>query len=367
MIIGIDASRAFIKERTGIEEYSYQVIKHLRDNLKDHRVVLYLRSGQIVDFELSSNWSVKNIWLPRFWTQVGLSRELWKRPVDILFVPAHTVSWYHPEKTLVVVHGLEYEFYPDGYSFWERWYMRWSIKNSCKWASKIIAVSQNTKKDLIDKYNIPESKIEVIHEGCGLNSQSRGLGTPNSQSRSFEISKPYFLFVGRIEKRKNIFGIIKAFEILKKKYNIFHKLVLAGKMGYGYEEIKKRIDISPDREDIILTGFVSEQEKQELMKNAEIFLFPSLYEGFGLPVLEAQMAGIPVVTSNSSSLSEVAGVGAALIDPNNSNQMAEEMYRIISDKNFRDGIIKKGRENLKRFSWEKCAREIANLLDNQIC
>lgn len=355
MIIGIDASRAFIKERTGIEEYSYQTINHLRDNLLNHRVILYLRLGQTADFELPSGWSVKNICLPRFWTQAGLSWELWQNPVDVFFVPAHTVPWYHPKKTLVVVHGLEYEFYPDGYSFWERWYMRWSIKNSCRWASKIIAVSQNTKKDLISSYNIPGSKIEVIYEGCVHNFQFSVL---NFQT----ISKPYFFFVGRIEKRKNIFGIIETFEILKEKYNIPHQLVLAGKAGYGYENIRRRIESSLHRADIILTGFVSEQEKQELMKNAEIFFSPSWYEGFGLSVLEAQMAGVPVVTSNSSSLAEVAGKGAMLVDPSNSNQMAGKIYRLFSDKRLQDGIIQKGHENAERFSWKKCAREIANLL-----
>ncbi|MFC1622974.1 glycosyltransferase [Patescibacteria group bacterium] len=167
MKIGIDASRAFLGHRTGIEEYSYQVIKHLRDKLKKHQLVLYLRKGQRdrIDFNLPDNWSVKEIKFPRFWTQMGLSLEMILNPVDVLFVPAHTVPVFHAKKTVVVIHGLEYEFLPKAYSFWERLYMRHSIKNSCRWASDVISVSKNTKKDLISLYEVSEDKIDVIYEG----------------------------------------------------------------------------------------------------------------------------------------------------------------------------------------------------------
>lgn len=362
MIIGIDASRAFIKERTGIEEYSYQVIKHLRDELVSGQVVLYVRSDQKVDFELPSNWIVKKLWLPRLWTQFRLSWELWRHPVNVLFIPAHTVPWYHPEKTVVAVHGLEYEFCPDGYSMWERWYMRRAIKNSCDWASKIICVSQNTKKDLVALYKVPENKIEVIYNGYVDDFQ---VLSPNlRQNLKLQISKniPYFLYLGRIEKRKNVLSVVRAFEILKEKYDIPHRLVLAGKGGYGYEEIKNKINISVYVSDIVLAGFVSERRKWELINGAEIFLFPSSYEGFGLPVLEAQSAGVPVITSSVSSLPEVARGGAILVDPNDSDQMAEKIFLLTRGKNLRGGIIQKGRENLKRFSWGKCAKEIGVLL-----
>lgn len=306
MIIGIDGSRAFIEKRTGIEEYSYQVIKNLRDKLKDCQVRLYLKKNQKIDFNLPDNWKIKKIWWPRLWTQIGLSLEMLLHPVDVLFIPAHVVPVIHPEKTAVVVHGLEFEFIPEAYSFWARLYMRWSIKSSCRWASDIIAVSENTKKDLMVLYKVPEEKIKVIYEGVSNNSQ---FPIPNSQTISDELlSKPKnLLFIGRLEERKNIIGIIKAFEILKEKYMIPHKLILAGGPGYRYENIKHKVESSKHKEDIIVAGYVSEVEKVELLKNAEVFLFPTFYEGFGLPILEAQALGVPVVASNNSSIPEVAG------------------------------------------------------------
>jgi len=165
MNIGIDASRAFLQNRTGIEEYSYRVIKNLKDKLNGHQVLLYVRKNQKVDFDIPENWNIKIINCPRLWTQIGLAWEMLWHPVDVLFVPAHTVPFIHPKHTAVTIHGLEYEFVPQGYSRWARFYMRWTIRKSCQWASEIIAVSENTKKDLMKLYGVDEKKINVIYEG----------------------------------------------------------------------------------------------------------------------------------------------------------------------------------------------------------
>ncbi len=360
MKIGIDASRAFIKRRTGIEEYSYQIIKHLRDKLDGHQVILYVRKNQKVDFDLPENWKIKVIKWPRLWTQVGLSLEMLFHPANVLCVPAHTVPIIHPRNTVVVIHGLEYEIVPQAYSFWERIYMRFSIKNSCRWAKNIIAVSKNTREDLMNLYKVPGEKVAVVYEGYEENFK---LEISNFKKKSNDpIPKPYLLFIGRLEERKNIIGIAQAFEVLKEKYKIPHKLVLAGRPGYGYEKIRAEIAGSPIKDEIIFPGFVKDEEKFSLIQNADVFLFPTFYEGFGIPVLEAQSLGVPVVVSNVSSLPEVANGSAVLVDPNEPGFIAERTYALIGDKELRDDIIKRGYENVKRFSWEKCAEEMAGIL-----
>jgi len=369
MKIGIDASRAFQKDRTGIEEYSYQVIKHLVDKLDGHQVVLYTRNVKREthndkkfpgDLEIPDGWKVKVINFPRFWTQMGLSWEMLARPVDVLFIPAHTVPIIHPRNTIVTIHGLEYEIMPKAYSFWQRFYMCVSIRSSCRWAKKIIAVSKNTKRDLMELYKVPEDKIEVIYEG--VNRETHNVKRETQELSIASGFKPYLLFVGRIEKRKNIEGIIEAYKILKEKYNISHSLVLAGKPGYGYKSIKQQAVSSKYKEEIIETGYITDEGKYSLLKNADVFLFPSFYEGFGLPVLEAQSVGVPVVTSNISSMPEVGGDSVAYCTPSEPVSIADAAYKLISNNEFRDGIIKKGRENVKKFSWDKCAEEIAKLL-----
>jgi glycosyltransferase involved in cell wall biosynthesis len=369
MIIGIDASRAFVQNRTGIEEYSYQAIKNLMNELKEHQVILYIRRSQkskVKSQKLPDNWKIKAIKWPYLWTQVGLSLELLFHPVDTLFIPAHTVPIIHPENTIVTVHGLEYEFCPKAYSFWERVYMRLVIKNSVRWAKKIIAVSENTKRDLIKLYKVPEEKVGVVYNGVSLDCHSeRSEAKSRNLIRSLDCARDdiskYLLFVGRLEERKNILGIVEAFEILKEKHKIPHKLVLAGNAGYGYDSINLKIQNSKFKEEIVFKGFVGEKEKFELLRKAEIFLFPSFYEGFGLPILEAQSAGVPVVTSNISSMPEIAGSSAILVDPNKPEEIAEAAFRLISEESFKNDIINKGFENVKRFSWDKCSKEISKL------
>ncbi len=363
MRIGIDASRAFLYRRTGIEEYSYQVIRQLRDEVRDAEVVLYMRKKIVfqegcfrfslseINFDLPLGWHVKGIWAPRFWTQIGLSLEMLLYPPDVLFVPAHTVPLIHPKKTVVTIHGLEYEFSPESYSFWERLYMRLSIRYSVRAAEQVIAVSENTKHDLVRLYHVPKEKIEVIYEG---------FSTPLSgESSTKKTEKPYFFFVGRLETRKNIVRIIEAFEQFKKKTGLSHQLVLAGKPGYGYKNIKERIAKSAYRSDIAEPGYITEAEKWAYLQSTEAFLFPSLYEGFGLPVIEAQSVGTPVITSNTSSLPEIAGEGAILIDPLRPERLAEAMEVLAQNPEKRADIIGKATQNVIRFSWEKCAQRVA--------
>lgn len=403
MKIGIDASRAFLKQRTGIEEYSYQVIKNLTNYLQNEQVILYIRKNQQIDFRLPEKWKIKEIRFPIFWTQFGLSLEMLFHPVEKLFVPAHTVPMIHPKSTIVTVHGLEYEFLPQAYSWFERFYMRLTIKKSCIWANMIISVSENTKKDLIELYGIDAEKIKVIYEGCeqchsersefdhGEDERSRRIcaqknSDPSTSFRplglNFAQDDKFLLFIGRIEERKNISNIIKAFDILKEKYCIPHQLILAGKPGHGYEKIKFQKTNSKWSEEIQELGFVGEDEKWELLKNADVFVFPTQYEGFGIPILEAQSVGCCVVASSNSSIPEITSChsglepesslkkakmwldacSAVLVDPSNQNEIAENIFEIISNKEKKKDLIKKGLENVKRFDWDKCAREISFIL-----
>lgn len=386
MKIGIDASRAFIKNRTGIEEYSFQVINHLKKELAGLEVVLYTRpktDDSVKKFKLPAKWKVREIKWPRFWTQFGLSLEMILHPVDVLFIPAHTVPIIHPSgwlmklcdhlrgrkrrfKTVVTIHGLEYEFLPEAYSLWERIYMRTVIKKSCQWADKIISVSQNTKKDLVRLYKIPAHKIEVIYEGYFFEkSEQKPAGRKRRILKKYQLENlKYLLFLGRIEERKNLIRIIKAFEILKEKYQIEHKLLLAGGLGYGYNKIVKYIEGSFCKKDIYLSGFVEDREKREILKNADVFLFPTLYEGFGLPIIEAQSLGVPIVASNNSSIPEIIGtkIKPYLVDPQNPEEIADSVFKILNNKKVRERLVKPGLENVKRFSWDDCAVKIAEVL-----
>jgi len=206
--------------------------------------------------------------------------------------------------------------------------------------------------------------VQGIYVPCAkfkIRNQKSKIKNQNDNSK-LKIDHKYIFFVGRLEERKNVINIIRAFEILKEQYKIPHKLVLGGKPGFGYEKIKNEIANVNCVKDIIETGFVSAEEKNYLLNNADVFVFPTLYEGFGLPILEAQNAGVPVVASMEASIPEVAGESALLVDPNNAEDIADAVYKILSDENLKKDLVKKGLKNIQRFSWEKCATEIAEIL-----
>lgn len=361
MEIGIHAVAAFKQPRTGVEEYAYHLIKHLTmlEENKGHRFVLYShRIPSAEELELPENFEVKHLrWSLPMWTQLRLSAEMSFNKPETLFIPVHVLPLVHPKNSIVAIHGLEYEYYPGMYPWRHLRYLRWSTQQALKNARKIIAVSENTKKDLVELYAGKPEKIEVVHHGFTRSSPGK--------TRELSLRTPYILSIGRIEAKKNIPGLVKAFGLLKDKYQLPHKLILVGSKGYGYQDMECQIQSAKHRDDIIEKGYVSENEKWQLFKNAEVFAFPSFYEGFGFPILEAQAAGCPVITSNISSMPEVAGSGALLVDPKNIEEIAQMMYKVISNREIREDLVNKGCENVKRFSWDKCARETLNVLTGQ--
>jgi len=310
------------------------------------------------------------------WTQVRLASEMLLHQPDVLFIPVHVLPLVHPQNSVVTIHGLEYEYYPKMYPWRHLRYLRWSTKYALKNARKIIAVSENTKEDLIRLYGGEPEKIAVIHHGFSVSKQGLSLKdnlVSRTVLRGHSLKLPYILFIGRLEAKKNIQGIIKAFNLLKEKYQVPHKLALVGPKGgqgqsLGYSPCSKDCIRGTvpvlDSDQVIFTGYVSEQEKWSLLKNADMFVLPSFYEGFGMPILEAQAAGCPVVTSNVSSMPEIAGQGAILVEPKNIEQITQAMYKVIKDSQFKNDLITKGYENVKRFSWQKCAQETLKVLAN---
>ncbi|MCK4592119.1 glycosyltransferase family 4 protein [Candidatus Parcubacteria bacterium] len=359
MKIGIDASRAFIEKKTGTEEYSYQLIKNLtKIDISPYQIFLYVKNNSKIDFDLPKNFIVKKICYNKLWTQFGLSLEMKKNTVDTLFVPSYSIPIIHPKNTIVTIHGLEFKHYPESYSLKEKFFLELNTLISVKWSSKIIVPSESTKKDLIRFYGVESDKVKVVYHGTRIMNQESRI--KNQENHKFNI-----LFIGRLEKRKNLVNLIKAFELFKKRYTLHvarYTLILAGKEGFGFEEIKKAIQESPFSKDIILKNYVTEKEKDELYKKADLSILPSFYEGFGLPVLEAMSYGVPVICSNTSSLPEIAGDAALLVDPNNIEEIAEAINRIFSDDNLKKEMDRKGFENVKRFSWKKCVKETLDTL-----
>ncbi len=362
MLIGIDASRGFLHSRTGVEEYSYQLLRALAVLSTSHRFLLYLNGEENIKVAQEINWPdnflINNIPRRRFWVHTRLGPQARRDRVDVLFVPAQAMPLSNPVPTVVTLHGLEYEHYPESYSRGRRLYLRFSTKFSLRHARKIIAVSENTKKDLVKIYHGDPQKIQVVYHGYDATYPiTDGV---SSFSALNPLDHPYanfILAIGRLEKRKNIITLIRAFERVREKSNWPGQLVLIGKPGYGYAEIKKAILNSSYRESILEKGYVCEEEKWHYLQKADVFVFPSLYEGFGLPLLEAFAAGTAVVSSNAASLPEVGGDACLYTDPLDPQEMSEQILKILENQKTRERLQKYAAERIKMFSWEKCARE----------
>jgi len=357
MKVGIDASRAFLRERTGTEEYAYQLIKNLtKINDPFCQFFLYVKKGAEIDFDLPENFHKRTIGREKYWTQIGLSAELLMNPVDVLLVPSHSIPFLHPKRTVAMIHGVEFKNCPKCYSRPDRFFLELNTMISIKWAKKIITPSASTKKDLIKFYSISPEKITVIHHGTE---------SPKSIKSGVQGDEFNILFIGRLEKRKNITNLIKAFEIFKESCKLQTancKLILAGRPGFGYDEIRREINGSKRKNDIILTGYVSQSEKENLYAKAGIFIMPSFAEGFGLPILEAMRRRVPVLCSDITPFFEIAMDSAMYFDPKSYDDVADKMRMVIMNEHVQKDLVERGFKNAKNYSWERCAEETMNVL-----
>lgn len=359
MIIGIDASRANKPQKTGTEWYSYHLIKALAEIDDKNKYLLYLNKPAASGLKnLGKNFEEKVLnWpLPRLWTQGRLSREMLFNSPDVLFVPAHVIPLIHPPKSIVTIHDIGFAPYPEIYSWKDIFYHKWAIYWAAKRAHKIITVSEFSKNELVRVYNINPEAVKVIP--LSYNKKIYRVIEDKDKIEEilhkYKIDKPYLLFIGRLEQKKNVLSIIESFKILKST-NPDLKLVLIGRPGYKFEEIEKKIKEYDLSKDIIMPGWVSSAELPYLLNAAEVFVFPSFYEGFGIPILEAMACGTPVISSNITSIPEVAGRAALLVNPNNNEELIQGIKKLLEDKDLRQNFIDKGLERVKEFSWRKCA------------
>lgn len=383
MLIGIDASRANKLHKTGTEWYSYHLIQELKKlNTNSDQFILYskedLRGGLKI---LPKNWKSKVLRWPfkKFWTQLRLSWEMLVHKPDVLFIPAHTIPLIHPKKTITTLHDVGFERYPEIYSKKELAYHRFSARFALSHARHIITPSEFSKREIVELYKADPDKISVIYNGYDKN-KYKVLPREEVQKvlNKYNLDKPYFFFVSRIVKKKNVVGLIKAFqkviELVIRNYELGMNLVLVGEPGHGYDKIKKAIEESGVKDRIIELGWVPEEDMPVLFNGAAAFVFPSFYEGFGIPVLEAMACGAPVIASNRASLPEIVGeagsphVGSPrveaglLVDPKNIEELAQKMAKVAENADLRNEMREKGLKQAQKFSWEKCAGETYKIL-----
>ena len=361
MLLGIDASRAAIPKRTGTEAYAFHLIQHLLPlaTAQGHTVRLYFNQPPAAGL-FPQNQSIEHriIPFPRMWTHLRLGAELLLRPPDRFFTPAHVIPYTWFGLSMATVHDLGYEHFPEAHTAEQMRYLRWSTKHNAKRSQTIVADSQATKRDLVEIYGTDPSKIIVVYPGIDpILLKEAPTAVPLQRSR------PYLLFLSTIQPRKNVGRIVEAFAAVADQ--IPHDLVLAGQIGWRSDAILAQIEALPSsiKDRIELPGFVPDGEKTSLIKGAAAFLYPSLNEGFGFPLLEANACGVPVITANNSSLAELASTGGAVsINPQSVSELSNAILQVLSDEALRQRLIEQGHKNTARFEWQTAAEQILSLM-----
>lgn len=362
-LIGIDASRAARAQRTGTEGYAYHLIRELIPLAEErhHQLRLYFNQPPPRDL-FSAGPNVEMIALPfnRLWTHLRLARELHTRPPRLFFTPAHVIPLTYRGRAVATVHDLGFHYFPEAHTRFQVAYLKWSTGHNARRSCRVLADSEATKSDLSTFYGVDSAKITVVYPGVDpeLAPVTDAAALADVQEK-YGISAPYVLYLGTLQPRKNLQRLIQAYA----QSGVSEQLVLAGRAGWLSEPILQTVADLKEGDNIRLTGFVAQEDKVALLSGATALLFPSLYEGFGFPILEAQACGTAVLCANNSSQPEVAGDAALLVQAQDTEAIARAIQRLVQDTHLRQQLIEKGLKNVHRFRWKRAAVQVMKVLE----
>jgi glycosyltransferase involved in cell wall biosynthesis len=383
MRIGIDARTILNPDRgeaIGAGHYAYQLIRHLLEIDKENEYVLFfdfrVREKDVKKFS-RDNVKIKfypfsdyKKYLPGAYSEILGTATLLKEKLDVLHTtsPMSRIPSTYSGKTIVTIYDLAVVKVPEVFPVLSRTKTKAMLSMAIGKADKLIAVSASTKKDICEIFKCSSEKVQVIYSGFDKRLSEKSVLPRAEVLRRYgmEEGDKYMLFLGTIEPLKNITRLFEAFANFKKQFattgkNFNYKLVMAGKRGWlatEYKQLAKDLGIEKE---IIFTGYIIGDDLAPLFAQADFFVMPSLYEGFGTTVLEAFATGVPVISSNVSSIPEIAGDAAKLVNPMNTKEITDAMFEFSQDENLKNSYREKGRAQVEKFNWEKCARETIEL------
>ncbi len=357
MIIGIDASPAYRRAKTGIEWYAWRMTAGL-SAMRSEGVEIRAYTDQPPVEQIPGVYPRVLSWPTRyFWSEIRLSAEMLAGPPDVLFVPARALPLALPKKSVTTIHDVGFLRFPEERKPLSSAYLALTSRRAAHRVTRIVTVSEFSKREIVELCGVDPEKILVTHLGYDAEKYLPAT-VPTGGA-------PYILCIGRRERRKNLIALVRAYEMLSEKLGTETPyLVLQGPPGHHAAEIDHAIAASSAQARIRVSDWLPETEKVRLLQGALCLVQPSLYEGFGLPVIEAQACGIPVVSSRAGSLPEVAGDAALFIDPSRPEDIADALTRIISDSSLRAALVAAGAGNCRRFSWEKTISQTLECLKN---
>jgi glycosyltransferase involved in cell wall biosynthesis len=358
VLIGIDASRSTLARRTGTERYSLEIIRALIELPTDDRFVLYFNQPPPPDlFPRSERVRWRVMPARRLWTVGRLSFEMATHPPEVLFVPSHTLPLVTPRATVATIHDLGYLHFPNEHPRLTRWLRRGANRWSAHRATQVVAISEATRDDLIRFEHVDPARISVVHHGCAPRFRPvRDAAQLDAVRTRFGLDAPYFLFVGTLQPRKNLERLLQAFDLAAATRPGL-LLALGGAIGWQSERFQRALQHMRARDRVRLLGYVDDDDLPVLLSGAVGLAFPSLYEGFGLPALEAMACATPVLTSNTSSLPEVVGEAGLLVDPLDVSAIAAGLGSLADSPDLREDLGRRGLARAAGFTWQRAAEQ----------
>ncbi len=375
--------RPLINQRAGIGRYTYQLIRALFDEKISHQIYLFgLQHGEHYihirdksDIEgiekLIETQKKQEIPFPfRKVTRLfkSMISNMKKQPkINVSIWTDFLGEVYSGNKSIITIHDMSYHHYPQYTWPGHEGDLQAHLKDHANKADLIMCISENTKKDVMNILGIPENKIWVTYMGVSEEFKYyRDKSIMNNFRQRSGLPERFILFVGTMEPRKNLIRLIEAYYLLLSHYNIKEPLVIVGGKGWKNDFLYQRIKELKIEDKLIITGYVSDEDLPLYYNAATVFAYPSLYEGFGIPVIEAMACGVPVVTSNVSSLPEVAGDAAVLVNPEEPEEIAAAIYRIMIDEDLYESLREKGFKQASKFTWEACAKKTLEAISHVI-
>lgn len=370
MIIGIDGNEANVEKKVGVSVYTANLLRYFKLNAgPDVQFQIYLREPPHFESafglsmpEESPYFRYKVVRGPKMWSQLFLPANLYlQRGIDVFFSPAHYAPRFCPVPIVTTIHDVAYFYYPQEFVQKDLYQLKNWTQYSIARSKKVIAVSKTTKKDIMKFYGTPDEKIEVIYNGFEK-SEPQTASSFEQIGKQYSVHRhKYLLYVSTLQPRKDVPTLIDAFAKLKETHPEF-KLVIVGRKGWMFDEIFERARKNNVEESVVFTGYLPDDEVVALYRNAFCYVLPSLYEGFGITILEAMSHGCPVITTYASSLPEVGGEACLYFEPKSSTDLLFNLNLLLTDTELRKNLIEKGKERIKLFSWEKCAEETLKIL-----
>jgi len=366
MKIGIDISHAVSSQKTGVGWYSYNIVCALSEMDSHNEYALYCHVPPKDNFfALTETMRVKVIsWpFPRLWSQARLSGELCFAKLDAFFSPSYMAPFCAPKNTTVTIHDMAFKVYPEVYSPFSRFIQHQTITRAIKTGAKIITPSHFTKNELLKYYpKVSQERVFIVHHGADEGIFNR-VEDPSGILKKYGVSSfPYVFFLGRLERKKNILNLLRAFELIAESMKDV-RLVLAGSPGIGYEDIAGYLKKSAYADRVIEIGFVEREDVPALLSGAECFFYATLYEGFGLAIVEALACGAPVIASLGLPFEEVGGSACVYADKDNPEDIAQKMKNILEDPRFQSELAQKGIARARQFKWAECAEKTLGVLE----